>query len=115
MDMKNCICTIAALILLSQALFLPLSASEAKADTRVTITFAAGGVACGFFFFLRFTLGGSLIPQHHPDKSALFDHGTEGWEISIPSVHFLRDNERSMIRPVRSSETVQMELLKFRF
>jgi hypothetical protein len=115
MDMKNRICIMVALILLSQSILLPLLASEAEADTRVTITFAAGGVACGVFFFLRFTLGESLIQQHQNDTNALFNRGPECWEIKFPSINFMQDEELKMIRPEHSPETVQMELLKFRF
>ncbi len=49
--MKNRICIFIALILLNHSILLPLLASEAEADTNVTITFAAGGVAVVSFSF----------------------------------------------------------------
>ena len=103
------------LFLLSQCIFLPLLPSKAEAETRVTITFAAGGVACGIFFFLRFGIRESLLQQYQNNATALFNRGPEGWEISYPSINIIQDEERRMAYPDCSGETVQMELLKFRF
>jgi hypothetical protein len=114
--MKIRICIMAAFFLLSQCVFLLLLPSKAAAETRVTITFAAGGVACGIFFFLRFGLRSSLLQQYQNDATAaLLNGGPEGWEISYPSVNIIPDEERKMAYPDRSGETVQVDLLKFRF
>jgi hypothetical protein len=115
MDMKNHICIFVALILFSQSILLPILASEAKADTRVTITFAAGGVACGVFVFLQFTFRASMLQQHQNDTNALFNRGSEGWQIKFPSINFRQDEEHKMFRAEHSPETVQVDLLKFRF
>ena len=40
------------IITVSLVLLMPPLVPEAKAETRVTITVAAGGVACGAYFFL---------------------------------------------------------------
>lgn len=113
--MKSRICIMVTLFLLSQCIFLPLLPSKAEAETRVTITFAAGGVACGIFFFLRFGIRESLLQQYQNNATALFNRGPEGWEISYPSINIIQDEERRMAYPDCSGETVQMELLKFRF
>lgn len=103
------------LILLSQVLFLPLSASEAEAETRVTITFAAGGVACGVYFFLQFTFKSSMAMQlYQNDATALFNHVPDGWQIVYPSLSLIGDG-RFKAPPERSPETVHMEILKLMF
>ena len=113
--MKNRTYIFVALILLSQSILLPILASEAEADTRVTITFAAGGVACGVFFFLHFTFRASMIEQHQNNIDALFNLGSEGWQIKFPSINFRQVEEKEMSRSEHSPETVQVDLLKFRF
>jgi len=114
MDMKNRICIFLALILLSQSILLPLLASEAAADTGITITFAVGGVACGVFVFLHFTFA-SMLQQHQDDINALFNWGSAGWQIKFPSINFRQDEEHKMFRSEHSPEIVQVDLLKFRF
>jgi len=113
--MKNRICMIMALIFLSQAALLPISASEAEAETRVTITFAAGGAACGIFLLLRFTFTESLIQEHRNEAAALFNRGPEGWEVAFPSISTTRSEHFKMISGEQSPDTVQLELLRFRF
>jgi hypothetical protein len=113
--MKRRICMMVAFFLLSQCIFLPLLSSKAAAETRVTITFAAGGVVCGIFFFLQFAFRSSLLQQYQNDSTALFNRGPKGWEISYPSINIIQDEGSKMIYPDRSGETVQMDLLKFRF
>src|SRR5574340_803716 len=110
--MKKRICTMMAVILFCQLFFLPLSASEAAADTRVTVTFAAGGVACGVYFFLRLTFGSSMaIQPYQSDANALFNHGPEGWQINSPSLRF-SSNEHLRMSAEQSTETTSMEILK---
>ena len=45
--MKKRISLLIFLIFLTPAILSPLWATDAVADTRITITFAAGGAACG--------------------------------------------------------------------
>jgi hypothetical protein len=104
-----------AISLLSQCIFLPLLSSKAEAETTITITFAAGGVACGIFFFLRFGFHESLLRQYDKDATALFNRGPGGWEISYPSINLINEEDHKMVRHDQSRETVQMELLKVRF
>jgi uncharacterized membrane protein len=113
--MKNRICIFVALILLSQAILLPILASEAEADTRVTITFAAGGVACGAFVFFQLVFRASMLQQDQNDTNALFNRGSEGWQIKFPSMNFRQDEEHKIFRSEHSPETLQVALLKFRF
>ena len=113
--MKNRICILVAFIILAQSIFLPLLSSEAAADTRVTITIAAGGVACGLFLLLRFTFRASMIQQNQDEMDALFNGGSGGWNIQFPSINIRHDEEHRMSHSVHSQEMVQMDLLKFRF
>ena len=113
--MKNRICILVAVILLNQSILLPLFESEAKADTRVTVTIAAGGVACGVFLLLRFTFRASMVQQNQDEINALFNGDSVGWNIQFPSINIRRDEEHKMFRSEHSKETVQADLLKFRF
>jgi hypothetical protein len=114
-NMKKSIDTLIILIILSQLFSLPLLASEARAETRVTITFAAGGVACGVYIFLQFAFRSSMTIQHFQDNTALFNHGPEGWHIDPPTLNIIRDEHRNRLFPTDSPETLQMNLLQLRF
>jgi len=114
--MKKRICLIVLLLILTQSFLLPFSASEAKAETRIYITFAAGGVVGGVYFFLRFAFSGSsMLPQHQNDATALFNHGPEGWQIKYPALNLIGEAHSMMPRPDHSRETAQVEILKIRF
>lgn len=114
--MKTRICSLLLAVLLSQPILLPLLEAKAQADTRVVVTFAVGGAVCGgVFFFFRFTSRGSLFQQQENESGALFNRGLDGWAIGFPSVNFTKDEGLKMSLPEHSSETVQMELLRFRF
>ena len=114
-NMKKSIGTLMTLILLSQALSLPLFVSEARAETRVTITFAAGGVACGVYFFLRFAFRSSMTIQQFRDNTALINHGPEGWQIESPTLDVIRDEHRNRLFLMDPPETLQMNILQFSF
>lgn len=114
-NMKKSIGTLIILIILSQLFSLPLLVSEAKAETRVTITFAAGGVACGVYFFLQFAFRSSMTIEHFQDNVALFNHGPEGWQIETPTLNVIRDVHRNRLFPTDSPETLQMNILQLRF
>ncbi|MDP1992893.1 MAG: hypothetical protein Q8K00_17915 [Syntrophales bacterium] len=113
--MKRSIGTLTILIILSQLFLLPLMASEARAETRVTITFAAGGVACGVYFFLQFAFRSSMTIERFEDSVALVSHSPEGWHIAPPTLNIIRDEHRNRLFPTDSPETVQMNLLQLRF
>ena len=113
--MKKSISTLIMLIIFSQLFSLPLLASEAKAETTVTITFAAGGVACGVYFFLHFAFRSSMTLQQLEDTSALVNHGPEGWQIEPPTLNIIRDKPLNRLFSADSPETLQMNLLQLRF
>jgi hypothetical protein len=113
--MKKSIGTLILLIILSQLFLLPLLASEAKAETRVTITFAAGGVACGVYFFLQFAFRSSMTIEPFQDNVALINHIPDGWHIAAPTLNIVRDEPRSRLFLADSPETLQMNLLQLRF
>ncbi len=107
---------IVLLIILTQFFLLPFSPSEAKAETRIYITFAVGGVIGGVYFFLRFAFSGSAMIEQPPnDATALFNHGPGGWQIKYPTLTFTPDAANMMPRPIHLPETAQVEILKIRF
>jgi hypothetical protein len=106
---------IVALILFSQAFLSPLAAPEAQARTQVTVTFAAGGVVCGIFIFLQFTVSSSLLPEDTYDTNALFNKGKEGWNVRIPSINMRQIQYPEAAHPTHVGEAVGMDLLKVRF
>ena len=112
--MKKRICITVSLILLSQPVLLPISASEAGADTRVTVTIAAGGAIGGVFFFLRFKFRGAM-PQYASDATALFNHDPEGWKIEYPAVNIMSEKDLKTSPGQHSPETVYVEILKLKF
>lgn len=113
--MKRNIGLLIILIFLGQLFALPIWASEARADTRVTITFAAGGVACGAYFFLQLAFRSSLTARPFLDHAALFNHGPEGWHIEAPTFNTLKGGHGGRQSLKDSPETLQMNILTFRF
>ena len=114
--MKRRISRIVCLILLTYPLLLPLTVSEAKADTRITLTIAGGSVACGVYFFLLFTFRSSLAMQpYQTESTALLNHDPAGWQINYPSLNFTNDEHLGRSPSGDSLEAAQMELLKFTF
>jgi hypothetical protein len=104
------------LILASQLLLVPMQAAPAWADTRVTITVAAGGVACGAYFFLRLAFRTLVtIPQDPLDTGALLNHGPDGWQIQFPTVDLSRSDNNITAFPPTPEGTLQMDILKVRF
>lgn len=114
--MKKRIFLIAFLVILCPSFLPPFYPSEAKAETRIYITFAAGGVAGGVYFFFRFAFSGSsMIQQYQNDTTALFNHGPAGWQIKYPALHLNGESHTIIPRPVHSPEIAQVEILKVRF
>lgn len=94
----------------------PCAASEARAETRVTITVAAGGAACGLFFFLHYAFRVSMsIEQHESATTAIFNFGPEGWQMQFPIVNITGSGRRILTFPGHLPETIQMDVLKWRF
>ena len=116
MDKKKYIRTLIAIIILSQLFLSPRLVSEARAETRLTITVAAGGVACGIYFFLHYAFRVSMsIEQNQTETTAMFNLGPEGWQIQFPALNLMESEHRNVTFPVHSPETVQMDVLKWRF
>jgi hypothetical protein len=114
--MKTRIVLMAALILLGQEILSPFLTPEAMADTRITITFAAGGAACGIYYFFRFTFRSSLAMEpFRDDTAALANYGPGGWLLDYPSLKFVRDEQLRIIGPGNAPEIALMELLRLRF
>ncbi len=113
--MKNRIIVIMSVILLTHSVLLPFFPSDAEADTTITITFAAGGVACGAYLFFRFTLRESVIEQNQGNIFALFNLGPQGWQVKFPYIDLRQNEEPKMFRSERLSESVQVDLLHIRF
>ncbi|MBA4422204.1 MAG: hypothetical protein C0390_03760 [Syntrophus sp. (in: bacteria)] len=113
--MKKTTGALIALIISVQLFSLPLLVSEARAETRITITFAAGGVACGVYFFLQFAFRSSMTIQQFQDNTALVNHGPEGWQIAPPTLNVIRDGRRNKLSLTDSPDTLQMNLFQFRF
>lgn len=105
----------AALIILIQALSLPFLTKKVEARTQVTVTIAAGGVACGVYFFFLFTVGGSSMLQNRDETSALLNHGQGGWDIRLPSVNVMQKEEPGTPPLQITPAMMQMDLLKFKF
>ncbi len=116
MNKKKWIRTLVAIVIFSLLFLSPRLASEARAETRITITVAAGGVACGVFFFLHYAFRVSMsIEQSETETTAIFNLGPEGWQIQFPKVNIVGSGRHNVSFPVYSPETVQMDILKWRF
>ncbi|MDZ4164105.1 MAG: hypothetical protein U1C55_03165 [Smithellaceae bacterium] len=114
--MKKRISLIVLLVILTQLFLLPFCPAEARAETRIYITFAAGGVAGGVYFFFRFAFSGSsMMEQYQNDTTALLNHGPAGWQIKYPVVNLGGEARDILPRPVHSPEMAQVEILKVRF
>jgi len=76
--------TFTVLLALCLILAITAPASESCADMKITVSFAAGGVACGIYFFISFSTGNFNMPLESPDKTALLNLGPEGWQPGVP-------------------------------
>jgi hypothetical protein len=114
--MKKRICVMVFLMLLGQAMLSPLCVPQAWADARVTVTFAAGGAACGAYFFFHFVLRSSLLTDDYQnDATALFNYAPDGWHIKYPSLNFIENERLTMPGQKDSPGTAQIEIVKFLF
>ena len=105
-----------ALIIGSQLLLLPLQATPALAESKVTITVAVGGVACGAFFFLRFAFGSSMTIDHVPEGTdALLNFDPEGWRIRLPVLQLTGNENPQGGFPGFSPETLRVNIVQYRF
>lgn len=63
-------------------------------ETRVTVTFAAGGVACGIYFMFYFTTGDFADFQQYLSKDDAIVNYTDatGWRFGFPQLKFIPDD-----------------------
>lgn len=114
MNVKKRLCLLISLMILSQPLLIPAFTAEAKAETRVMITVAVGGVACGAYFFLQFIFRSSMTTEPYRYDTALLNHNAEGWQVGFPVLNLIQ-NEHYRLFLNKAPETLQMDILKIRF
>jgi hypothetical protein len=115
MKIKRRISILICLMMLTQLLLIPAFTAEAKADTRVMITFTAGGVACGAYFFLQIIFRPSMTTEPYRYDTALFNYNAGGWQVGFPALKLFQSEHNGRLSPQNAPETVQMDLLKIRF
>ena len=96
-------------VLLALCLILAVTApaSESCADVKITVTFAAGGVVGGIYFFIYFSTGNFNMPLESPDKTALLNLGPEGWQPGVPWL--------KLTGAAQGPLTPYLDILQFRF
>lgn len=114
MEGKIRICLLMLPVLLSLTIAPPFLAPEALADTRITITIAAGGVACGVYFF-RITYKSLAPASAFRDTGALLDVGPAGWSLDFPSPNFTREEPHGAVLQGRPVETAFIDILRLHF
>jgi hypothetical protein len=115
MNIKKRIGLLISLVILSQPLLIPAFTAEAKAETKVMITVAVGGVACGAYFFLQFIFRSSMTMEPYRYDNALLNHDTEGWQVRFPVLNLIQNKHNDDLFPKNVPETLQMDILKIRF
>lgn len=113
--MKKRIGLLISLVILSQLFLIPAFTVEAKADTKVMITFTVGGAVCGAYFFLQFIFKSSMSTEPYQYDSALFNHNAEGWQLGFPVPNLIYAEPNGHLVPQSVPETIQMDILKIRF
>jgi len=83
--------TLSFIVAICLVVVMAIPASDAMADVRVTVTFAAGGVACGFYAFFYLTSGYMSESQHGlgEETAALLNFSTTGWHIRPPDLNYM--------------------------
>lgn len=85
-------------IVLLIAVIIATPVSDAISGVKVTVTFAAGGAACGAYFFFIFTSGESTSWQNvHPDAKAILNYSPKGWQMRVPSLMYIDDRNAGVI------------------
>lgn len=98
---------ISLLAALCTALILAPSGSSAASDVDVSVTIAiGGGVACGVYFFIAYTV--NYLPDWKPfqTETALLNCGPEGWRVECPLLK-LKEKGRSSYAPYVEIISVQ--------
>lgn len=85
-------------IILCAAIGAAFPTTYATAEVKVTVTFAVGGVACGFYLFFAYSSGFTLDGQYtYIDSPALLNYSPEGWKIKPPVLQFTGDNNKNTV------------------
>jgi hypothetical protein len=85
-------------LLLLIAAMIGTTVSDAISGVKVTVTFAAGGAACGAFFFFIFTSGGSKSWHNtDTDARAILNYSPEGWQMRFPTLMYANDRDVGVI------------------
>jgi hypothetical protein len=76
-------------VILCIAVITATPVTKAAADVRITVTFAAGGAACGVYFFFIFSSRITNDWQNNQyDTVGLFNRSPEGWQVRPPTLQF---------------------------
>jgi len=98
------------IVLVTLAVFISIMvpASGLASDVTIRVSFVAGGVAGGVYFLFYLSTGDISEWQHDlTEKTALFNHGPNGWDLGHPQLKFVEDD--------RFSSTPYVEIIKIRF
>ena len=72
----------------------PFSASAAS-DVDISVTITIGGVACGVYFFVAYTVGYISGWKSFQTETALLNCGPEGWRVECPHLKLIKDGQSS--------------------
>jgi len=104
----KCAIKILFMIALCAAMVTTIPVTDAEADVRITITFAAGGAACGFYLFFYYSSGFVADWQDkQSDALALFNLSNAGWQVRPPSLQFIGNRN--------TCYTPYLEIIRIRF
>ncbi len=93
---------------LCTALILAAPEPAAASDVNVSVTIAVGGIACGVYFFVSYSVGHTSGWQPvQTEATALFNHGPEGWQIGYPRLKLVEDGH--------SAYAPYVEIINLRF
>lgn len=83
--------TLSFIIAICFVVVMAIPASDAMADVRVTVTFAAGGVACGFYVFFYLTSGymSERLNGFDEGTAALLNFSPHGWQVRPPDLNYM--------------------------
>jgi hypothetical protein len=83
--------TLSFIVAICLVVVMAIPASDVMADVRVTVTFAAGGIACGFYVFFYLTSG--YMPERlngfDEGTTALLNFSTTGWQVRPPDLNYM--------------------------
>jgi hypothetical protein len=83
------------LVALCMALILTPAGTSAASDVNISVTIAIGGVACGVYFFISYTVDYISGWKPFQTETALLQCGPEGWRVACPHLKFIEDSPSS--------------------